>query len=120
MHADIDGFEAIEITSRVQQAINRFGVRTGRGGDANDGTIGIGYDSNDVVRKVEQSRSPALERTVELADKPVLAGRRGRECFPLGQFFERSGFKAIEELGILLAYQSNHLADHRPRLARRV
>ena len=39
--ANVEGLKAIEISSRIQQPIDGFGVRTGGFGEANDGTIGI-------------------------------------------------------------------------------
>ena len=53
--ANVEGLEAIEIASRIQEAVDGFGVGTGGFREAKDGTTGIGHDPRCVGRIVDEA-----------------------------------------------------------------
>ena len=71
VNANIEGLEAIEIAGGIEQAIDGFRIGAGGFGKTDDGAIGVGHDTNRVVRIIEEARSLAAEWCVEFAGEGI-------------------------------------------------
>ena len=119
MHADVESFQAIEVASGVEQAVDGLVVAAGRFGKADHGAVGLGHDARGVRGVVHQAGSSAVEARVEFANEGFGTGIgfRGRRIFPFREFFERCGAETIEKLRVDLPDKSNHFANDGARFA---
>ncbi len=108
--ADVEGFEAVEIASGIQKAIEGLEVAALGFDEAGDGAVGFGNDANSIGRVIDEPGGFTVELGVEFAGEGFASKWLRHRVFPFGEFFERFGAEAVEELRVDFLY----MRDHRP------
>ena len=81
VYANIECFQAIGIARRIEQAVDRFGIRAFAFRSAQHGAVGLGHNARRIRRKIRQQRDAACEARVEFAREGF---RPGNANLPIG------------------------------------